>query len=101
MIRIVDVAASGNAKTFGTQGNLLIDRDIYRRLQIAIVVPIGLAPEDTNNSLTYFFEEMNKISTGNKSNLSAVKVDEFFGSLGLTQYYPHPDNTYKGDLNGS
>ena len=101
MIRIVDVASSGNAKTFGTPENLLIDRDIYRRLQKAVAVPIGSAPEDTNNSLTYFFEEMIKISTGNKSNLSAVKVDEFFGSLGLTQYYPHHDNTYTGDLNGS
>ena len=101
MIRIVDVASSGNAKTFGTPENLLIDRDIYRRLQKAVAIPIGLAPEDTNSSLTYFFEEMTKISIGNKSNLSAVKVDEFFGSLGLTQYYPHPDNTYTGDLNGS
>ena len=101
MIRIVDCGASGNSKTFGTKYDLLIDRDIYRRLQKAVAVPIGLAPEDTNNSLTYFFEEMNKISIGNKSNLSAVKADEFFGSLGLTQYYPHPDNTYTGDLNGS
>ena len=101
MIRIVDVASSGNAKTFGTPENLLIDRDIYRRLQKVVAVPIGLAPEDTNNSLTYFFEEMTKISTGNKSNLSAVKADEFLGSLGLTQYYPHHDNTYTGDLNGS
>ena len=101
MIRIVDVASSGNAKTFGTPENLLIDRDIYRRLQIVVAVPIGSAPEDTNSSLTYFFKEMTKISTGNKSNLSAVKVDEFFGSLGLTQYYPHQDNTYTGDLNGS
>ena len=101
MIRIVDVASSGNAKTFGTPGNLLIDRDIYRRLQIVVAVPIGSAPEDTNSSLTYFFKEMTKISIGNKSNLSAVKADEFFGSLGLTQYYPHQDNTYTGDLNGS
>ena len=101
MIRIVDCGASGTTKTFGTPDNLLIDRDIYRRLQKAVAVPIGLAPEDTKNALTYFFEEMTKISTGNKSNLAAVKVDEFFGSLGLTQYYPHQDNTYTGDLNGS
>ena len=101
MIRIVDVAASGNAKTFGTPENLLIDRDIYRRLQKAVVFPIGSASEDTNSSLVHFFEEMTKISIGNKSNLSAVKADEFFGSLGLTQYYPHQDNTYTGDLNGS
>ena len=101
MIRIVDCGASGTTKTFGTPDNLLIDRDIYRRLQKAVAVPIGLAPEDTNNSLTYFFEEMQKIQDGILTNTSAVKADEFFGSLGLTQYYPHQDNTYTGDLNGS
>ena len=101
MIRIVDVASSGNAKTFGTSTNLLIDRDIYRRLQQVVAVPISLTPEDTNNSLTYFFEEMQKIQDGILTNTSAVKADEFFGSLGLTQYYPHQDNTYTGDLNGS
>lgn len=100
MIRIVDCGASGNSKTFGTPDNLLIDRDIYRRLQKTIAIPIGLASEDTNNSLTYFFEEMQKINDGVLTNVSAVSVDEFFGSLGLTQYYPHQDNTYTGDLNG-
>ena len=100
MIRIVDIASSGNAKTFGTSINLLIDRDIYRRLQKVFAVHIGLAPEDTNNSLTYFFEEMQKIQDGVTTNASAISVDEFFGSLGMTQYYPHRDNTYTGDLNG-
>ena len=100
MIRIVDVASSGNAKTFGTSANLLIDRDIYRRLQKVQAVLIGSAPEDTNNSLTYFFEEMQKIQDGVFTNSAAVSVDEFFGSLGMTQYYPHRDNTYTGDLNG-
>lgn len=100
MIRIVDVASSGNAKTFGTSTNLLIDRDIYRRLQKVVAVPIGLAPEDTNNSLTYFFEEMQKIQDGVLINSATASVDEFFGSLGMTQYYPHRDNTYTGDLNG-
>ena len=99
MIRIVDVASSGNAKTFGTSDNLLIDRDIYRRLQKAVAVPIGLASEDVNSSLVYFFKEMEKINDGVLTNASAVSVDEFFGSLGLTQYYPHQDNTYTGDLN--
>ena len=100
MIRIVDVASSGNAKTFGTLTNLLIDRDIYRRLQKVVVVPIGLASEDANSSLVYFFKEMEKINDCVLTNASAVSVDEFFGSLGLTQYYPHQDNTYIGDLNG-
>lgn len=100
MIRIVDCGASGNTKTFGTPDNLLIDRDIYRRLQKSVAVPIGLAPEDSNNSLVYFFEEMQKINDGVLTNYSAIAVDEFFGSLGVTQYYPHQDNTYIGDLNG-
>ena len=100
MIRIVDVASSGNSKTFGTPENLLIDRDIYRRLQKTVVVPIGLASEDANSSLVYFFEEMQKIQDGITTNSSAVSLDEFFGSLGMTQYYPHKDNTYTGELNG-
>ena len=100
MIRIVDCASSGNPKTFGTPSNLLVDRDIYRRLQKVLAVYIGSAPEDSNNSLTYFFEEMQKIQDGITTNTSAVSIDDFFGSLGVTQYYPHPDNTYTGDLNG-
>lgn len=100
MIRIVDCGASGNTKTFGTPDNLLIDRDIYRRLQKSVAIPIGSASEDNNSSLVYFFEEMQKISDGVLSNASAIAVDEFFGSLGITQYYPHQDNTYTGDLNG-
>ena len=100
MIRIVDCGASGNPKTFGTADNLQIDRDIYRRLQKVVAIPIGFAPEDTNNSLGYFFEEMQKIQDGVLTNSAAVSVDEFFGSLGMTQYYPHRDNTYTGDLNG-
>ena len=100
MIRIVDCAASGNSKTFGTPDNLLIDRDIYRRLQKTVAIPIGLASEDSNSSLVYFFEEMQKIDDGVTTNVSAVSIDEFFGSLGMTQYYPHQDNTYTGDLNG-
>ncbi len=99
MIRIVDIGASGTSKSFGTPDNLLIDRDIYRRLQKAPAVFIGLASEDTHLSLVYFFEEMLKISDGDSTNLSAVAIDEFFGSLGMTQYYPHQDNTYTGDLN--
>ena len=98
MIRIVDCGASGNSKTFGTPDNLLIDRDIYRRLQKTIVMPIGSTSEDNNLSLVYFFEEMQKISDGVLTNESAIKVDEFFGSLGVTQYYPHQDNSYTGDL---
>ena len=101
MIRIVDCGASGNSKTFGTKYDLSIDRDIYRRLQKTIVMPIGSTSEDNNLSLVYFFEEMQKISDGILSNASAIAIDEFFGSLGLTQYYPHQDNTYTGDLNGS
>jgi len=100
MIRIVDCASSGNPKTFGIPTNLLIDRDIYRRLQKVVAVLIGSSPEDTNNSLSYFFEEMQKIQDGVATNVSAVSVDDFFGSLGITQYYPHQDNTYTGELNG-
>lgn len=100
MIRIVDVASSGNAKTFGTPENILLDRDIYRRLQQVEVSLLGSANEDTKFSLVYFISEMEKINSGDLTNLSAVAVDEFLSTLGITQYYPHRDNTYTGDLNG-
>jgi hypothetical protein len=37
---------------------------------------------------------MENIQAG--SNFSEVDkiVDEFFGSLGVSRYYPHPDNTF-------
>ncbi len=100
MIRIVDVASSGNSKTFGTPENILLDRDIYRRLQQTEVSLLGNANEDTKSSLVYFISEMEKINSGDLTNLSAVAVDEFLSTLGMTQYYPHRDNTYIGDLNG-
>ena len=100
MIRIVDVASSGNSKTFGTPENILLDRDIYRRLQQTEVSLLGNANEDTKSSLVYFISEMEKINSGDLTNLSAVAVDEFLSTLGMTQYYPHRDNTYTGDLNG-
>lgn len=100
MIRIVDVASSGNSKTFGTPENILLDRDIYRRLQQTEVSLLGNANEDTKLSLVYFISEMEKINSGDLTNLSAVAVDEFLSTLGMTQYYPHRDNTYIGDLNG-
>ena len=100
MIRIVDVASSGNSKTFGTPENILLDRDIYRRLQQTEVSLLGNANEDTKLSLVYFISEMEKINSGDLTNLSAVAVDEFLSTLGMTQYYPHRDNTYTGDLNG-
>ncbi len=28
------------------------------------------------------------------------QVDDFFGKLGVSLRYPHPDNTYNGELNG-
>jgi mRNA degradation ribonuclease J1/J2 len=100
MISIIDVGSSGNSNTFGSINNLQIDRDIYRRLQKVKAILIGYASEDSNTSITYFIEEMEKIQLGNKSNAIAVEVDNFFGSLGITQYYPHMDNTYTGELNG-
>ena len=46
-------------------------------------------------------QRLSKIKVdGVLTNSAAVSVDEFFGSLGMTQYYPHRDNTYTGDLNG-
>ena len=100
MIRIVDSGASGNAKTFGDSQNISLDRNIYKRLQESNFVSFGLAKEDKTPSMLYFIQEMEKISSGDLTNLSAVAVDNFLSTLGVTQYYPHKDNTYKGELNG-
>jgi len=37
----------------------------------------------------YFNNEMEKIDSGDNSNLSAVKLDEYFGSLGLEQEHDY------------
>ena len=50
--------------------------------------------------MLYFIQEMEKINNGEFSNDAALYVDNFLSTLGVTQYYPHKDNTYKGELNG-
>ena len=100
MISIVNLSLSGCPKTFGTPEHLVVDRNIYRVLQRAVSVPIEIIGEDINGSLGYFFEEMQKISNGVEVDSASKSLDNFFGSLGVTQYYPHKDNIYKGELNG-
>ena len=100
MIRIVDSGASGNAKTFGDSQNISLDRNIYKRLQESNFVSLGLAKEDKTPSMLYFIQEMEKINNGELGNDAALYVDNFLSTLGVTQYYPHKDNTYKGELNG-
>ena len=77
-----------------------LDRNIYKRLQESNFVSFGLAKEDKTPSMLYFIQEMEKINNGELSNDAALYVDNFLSTLGVTQYYPHKDNTYKGELNG-
>ena len=100
MIRIIDSSLSCDIGAFGTPEHLIVDRRIYRVLQRAVYIPIEKDGEDISGTLGYFFEEMQKISDGIEVDISSTSLDNFFGSLGVTQYYPHKDNTYKGELNG-
>jgi hypothetical protein len=82
---------------YNSQEDLLyMSRDVYLRLQNHIVdYDINL----NDIFFSFFCEEMQKIQDGNSSNESASKLDDFLGSLGVSQIYPHKDNTY-GELNG-
>jgi hypothetical protein len=94
MIRIIDNGSSHGDVGFGDIGLTTIDRAIYNRLQTAQIIPLGTGPKDNIPPISTFIASMENIQAG--SNFSDVDkiVDEFFGSLGVTQYYPHPDNTF-------
>ena len=100
-MRVVDAGSSSGDKIFGTIGNISIPREVYNRLQLVPMFQIGSLVDDSKLPLKAFFDAMNNIQEGTNTDVLAEQVNVFLGSLGLTQYYPHPDNTYAGDLNGS
>jgi len=75
-----------------------IDREIYNRLQLVKLAPLGSLPKDNVSPIKDYIDEMEKIQSGTQTNQAAIRVDTFVGSLGVSQYYPHPDNIFKGDL---
>lgn len=75
-----------------------IDREIYNRLQLAPLFPIGSLDKDSQFPMQDYINQMELINSGTQTNAVAIRGDEFLGSLGVDAYYPHYDNTYKGEL---
>ena len=97
-MRISNANSQSDENIFGSEWNVAVPREVYNRLQMTVMFPIGSGVEDTTMPLKAFYDAMNAIQDGTNTNQLAVKVDEFLGSLGVDMYYPHPDNTYKGEL---
>lgn len=76
--------------------NTSIDRKIYTRLQNIIKYPLGSLPDDNINPIKDFIDTFNGIQDGS---IPSNNTNVFIGELGVTKYYPHRDNTYKGELN--
>ena len=97
-MRVVDAGSSSGDKIFGTIGNISIPREVYNRLQLVPMFQIGSLVDDSKLPLKAFFDAMNNIQDNTNSNALAEQVNVFLGSIGVSTYYPHPDNTYKGEL---
>jgi hypothetical protein len=98
MIRIIDSGSMYGNTGFGDTTITIIDRAIYNRLQTAQIIPLGTGPKDNVPPISTFIASMENIQAD--SNFSDVDkiVDEFFGSLGVSRYYPHPDNTFTEEI---
>lgn len=101
MIRITD---EGSSYTFGGfNGNPFtsIDRKMYLRLQMIPMSPLGSLPSDALPPVKDFIDAMETYYSTPQTNTEVIdQVDDFFGKLGVSLRYPHPDNTYNGELNG-
>lgn len=98
-ILIVDKGRAYTAKSVKWTGTFLtLDRIIYLRLQSIEIAPLGSLPQDLVNPLKDFIAQFNAITNGETVSNEYSNADVFLGSLGITQYYPHSDNTYKGEL---
>ena len=90
MIKIVDSSTDGKPDY-----NKEIDRQIYKRLQTVQLFPLGSLPADSLNPIKHFCDTFNGIQA---TTIVDNDANAFLGSLGVTQYYPHRDNLYKGEL---
>lgn len=98
-ILIVDRGRAYNPTSIKWTGAFLtLDRLIYLRLQNVDEHPIGTLPQDSTYPLKDFFDSFNTLSAGLPISDEYSNADIFLGSLGITQYYPHSDNIYKGEL---
>ena len=98
MIRITDSGATFGDQGFGDTTLTTIDRAIYNRLETVQVIPLGYGSKDNIPPISTYIANMENIQDGIDDTDVAHIVDDFFSSLGVTQYYPHPDNIYKGEL---
>jgi hypothetical protein len=90
MMKIVDSSTDGSPDY-----NKEIDRQIYKRLQTVELFPLGSLPSDSAKPIKSFIDTFNGIQAGT---VATNDADTFLGSLGVSQYYPHRDNLYKGEL---
>ena len=90
MIKIVDSSTDGRPDYDNE-----VDRQIYKRLQSVALFPLGSLPSDSLNPIKHFIDTFNGIQAGTTVGNDA---NVFLGSLGVSQYYPHKDNLYKGEL---
>ena len=99
MIRIVDTGGSYSNVGQGSLSSILLNRKVYQRLDRLIYSPLGSEPDDLIPPISVFISEFEKFYTIPASNTAVSnEIDLFLGSLGVSIYYPHPDNTYKGEL---
>ena len=89
-MKIVDSSTDGSPDY-----NKEIDRQIYKRLQTVELFPLGSLTSDLVNPIKNFIDTFNGIQAGT---IVTNDADAFLGSLGVSQYYPHRDNLYKGEL---
>lgn len=97
-VRITDGGVTFSVNGFNDTTITNIDRAIYNRLQMVEVVPLGSHPKDSIPPISTYIARMEIINDSTSASAVDLVVDDFFGSLGKTQYYPHPDNKYKGAL---
>ena len=101
MIRIVDTGSSYSNSGLGSLSAIMLNRKVYQRLQRVVYSPLGSESDDSIPPLSVFISEFEKFYTVPKTNTAVSnEINSFLGSLGVTQYYPHPDNTFKEPLIG-
>lgn len=102
MIRIADEGTSYEFGGFNGSLFTTIDRKIYLRLQMIPLKPLGTIPSDNLPPIKNFIDAMETYYADPQTNTETIdKVDDFFGKLGVSEYYPVlSDNRYFGVLNG-
>jgi len=99
LIRIIDTSGSYSDTGLGSLSAILLNRKVYQRLQRVVYSPLGSESDDSIPPISVFISEFEKFYSAPPTNTAVSnEINSFLGSLGVSIYYPHPDNTYKGEL---